>query len=80
MIEKVVISPHIDDEILGCAGILDNKTLVLHCGIEDRTSISAEDRLQEIQNAQQLLGFKMKLLRKNVVNNYKLTQSSYKLS
>ena len=73
MVEKIVISPHIDDEVLGCAGILDNRTLVLHCGIEDRTNISAEERLKEIRRAQRLLGFEMKLLRKNVVNNYNVS-------
>jgi LmbE family N-acetylglucosaminyl deacetylase len=73
MIDKIVISPHIDDEILGCGGTLDQNTLVLHCGIEDRSSISAEERLDEIKKAQNILGFKMKLLRKNVVNNYNVS-------
>ena len=70
MVDKIVISPHIDDEILGCGGILDQNALVLHCGIEDRSSVTAEERLCEIAKAQSVLGFKMKLLRKNVVNNY----------
>jgi len=70
MIKKLVISPHIDDEILGCGGILDSDAAVLHCGIEDRSVTSAEVRLAEIQRAQEFLGFQMKLLRKNVVNNY----------
>ena len=33
--KKIVISPHIDDEILGCGGILDKDTLVLECGVDD---------------------------------------------
>jgi len=70
MAKKLVISPHIDDEILGCGGILDSHTVVLHCGIEDRSTTSAEARLGEIQRAREFLGFQMKLLRKNVVNSY----------
>jgi LmbE family N-acetylglucosaminyl deacetylase len=72
MIKRLVISPHIDDEILGCGGILNEESFVLHCGIEDRTTIPAEQRIEEIVNAQQYLGFQMKLLRKNVVNHYKV--------
>jgi LmbE family N-acetylglucosaminyl deacetylase len=72
MIEKLVISPHIDDEILGCGGILDNETMVLHCGIEDRSTVSAEERLQEIEDAKSILGFRSKLLRKNVVNSFRV--------
>ena len=29
---KMIISPHVDDEILGCGGMLDENTFVLHCG------------------------------------------------
>jgi len=65
MVKKLVFSPHIDDEILGCGGILDKDSFVLHCGIEDRTLVSAEERLWEIAKAQEFLGFDMKLLRKN---------------
>ena len=73
MVKKLVFSPHIDDEILGCGGILDKDSFVLHCGIEDRTLVSAEERLWEIAKAQEFLGFDMKLLRKNIVNNYNVS-------
>ena len=33
--KKLVISPHIDDEILGCGGILDENTFVLYCGFDE---------------------------------------------
>lgn len=67
--KKLVISPHIDDEVLGCGGILDKDTFVLHCGVEDRSYVSAEERLKEIKEAQKMAGFQMKLL-KNEVNHY----------
>ena len=33
-LKKLIIAPHIDDEVLGCGGILDKDTLVVHCGVE----------------------------------------------
>jgi N-acetylglucosamine malate deacetylase 1 len=73
MAKKLIISPHIDDEILGCGGILDDEAMVLHCGIEDRSTVSAEERIDEIESAKDILGFHSKLLRKNVVNNFKVS-------
>jgi len=39
--KKLVISPHIDDEVLGCGGILDKDTFVVYCGF-DETHIKGE--------------------------------------
>lgn len=69
---KLVISPHIDDEVLGCGGILDKDTFVLHCGVENRSYVSAEERIKEIKDVQKVAGFQMKLLG-NDVNSYKET-------
>jgi len=67
--KKLVLSPHIDDEVLGCGGILDADTFVLHCGVEDRSYVSAEERVREIREVQRVAGFGMRLL-KNTVNAY----------
>ncbi len=69
--KKLIIAPHIDDEVLGCSGKLDKDTFILHCGIEDRSTVSSETRIREIEAVRRAAGFKMKLLRGNVVNNYK---------
>lgn len=70
--KKLIISPHIDDEVLGCGGILDENSHVLHCGVEDRDHVTAKERIEEIEAVKKAVGFEMKLL-KNKVNNYKAT-------
>ena len=69
--KKLVISPHIDDEVLGCGGILDRDTFVLHCGVEHRSYVSAQERIKEMEAVKKVAGFGYKLL-KNTVNAYKV--------
>ncbi len=69
--KKLLISPHIDDEVLGCGGILDKDTFVLHCGVEDRSYVSAQERIKEIKEVQKEAQFQMRILG-NVVNKYKI--------
>ena len=76
MVRKLVISPHIDDEVLGCGGILDKDTFVLYCGVENRyingdTSISVVTRISELEEVSNFLNFDFKLL-DNKVNNFQL--------
>ena len=75
--KKLVISPHIDDEVLGCGGILDKDTFVVYCGF-DETHIKGEwvrerpdtnTRLKELNKVQSLLKFKYEILF-NKVNHY----------
>ena len=74
MARKLVLSPHIDDEVLGCGGILDEDTFVLYCGVENRyingdMSISVVTRIEELEKVSKFLKFDFKLL-DNKVNNY----------
>jgi len=32
---KLIISPHVDDETLGCGGIINKNFFVLHCGLAE---------------------------------------------
>ena len=68
---KLVISPHIDDEVLGCGGILDENTFVLECGVDKFHVVSRKKRIEELENAQKLLGFGFETLT-NLVNNYEV--------
>ncbi len=75
--KKLVISPHIDDEILGCGGILDENTFVLYCGFDEshiksdwvRDRPKVNERLLELNAVQNLLGFDYEILY-NKVNYY----------
>ena len=69
--KKLVISPHIDDEVLGCGGILGEDTFVLECGVDQFHVVSRKERIKELQKAQALLGFEYKILT-NLVNNYEV--------
>ena len=32
--KKLIIAPHIDDDVLGCGGIIDSNSMVLYCGMD----------------------------------------------
>jgi len=59
--KTLVISPHCDDEILGCGGILNNRidenVFVYYIGIDVFHVISQEDRLLEVDSVAQFLSF-----------------------
>lgn len=75
--KKLIISPHIDDEVLGCGGIIDKNTFVLYCGFDEshiksdwvRKRPKADDRLSELKAVQNLLEFEYEILH-NKVNHY----------
>lgn len=70
----LVISPHCDDEVLGCGGMLYNRrdvaSYVYYLGIDDFHIIAREERLKEVKAVSELLGFDFDI-GKNKVNNYK---------
>ena len=69
MLKRMVISPHIDDEVLGCGGQLDRNTFVIECGVDDFHVVSREERLQELNYVREIKGFEYTLL-DNKVNKY----------
>jgi LmbE family N-acetylglucosaminyl deacetylase len=68
--KNLIIAPHIDDEVLGCYSLLNEDTLVCYIGVEDRSYVSAEERVKELEDAASIKKFKWVLFN-NVVNNYK---------
>ena len=77
--KKIIISPHIDDEVLGCGGILDENTFVIYCG-KDEKHINQSwvkkrptdtDRMVELENVVNITKHQYTIL-DNKVNYYKL--------
>jgi len=76
---KIVLSPHIDDEVLGCGGILDENTFVIYCGSDEsykkdpwvKERPKKEDRMLELNSVVSLTNHSYKIL-DNKVNHYKL--------
>ena len=60
--KKIIISPHIDDDILGCGGILDENSLVIYCGVDDFHVVGRKDRIKEAESASKLLGHSYEIL------------------
>ena len=69
--KKLIISPHIDDEVLGCGGILDSNTFILECGVDEFHVVSKEDRIKELNSAQKISNFNFITLNHRV-NYYEL--------
>ena len=71
--KRVIIAPHVDDDVLGCGGILDVTCLVVYCGIDESgipNRPSLKERLEEVQAVKDITGHKTKILN-NLVNQYK---------
>jgi LmbE family N-acetylglucosaminyl deacetylase len=72
-VKRIVISPHIDDEVLGCFTILDSETLVVECGVDDFHVVSREERLEELEALERKLKFSSIILN-NEVNHYQVSK------
>lgn len=80
MIKRLIIAPHIDDELLGCFSAIDKNTFILYCGCDEshinfdwvRQRPDSNTRLDELQRVQNKHGFDYAIL-PNKVNEYKIT-------
>lgn len=72
--KKLIIAPHIDDDVLGCGGIIDSNTMVLYCGMDENhipNRPDSFDRLNEAKDVSKFLGNQYEIL-DNKVNYYTL--------
>lgn len=60
----LILSPHADDEVLGCGGILanSNNAHVVYFGINTYHVVSAEERVKEVARVAKFLGFTYTIL------------------
>ena len=67
---NLIFAPHIDDDVIGCGGILDSSCFVLFCGVQDFHIVSRENRLEELRNVSKFFGFDYQVIDKDEVNHY----------
>jgi LmbE family N-acetylglucosaminyl deacetylase len=70
----LLISPHVDDEAIGCGGILDSRFHVHYCGVEEHRIIDRQTRLAEAQACADLLGYSFSVNLDNRVNHYQRSE------
>lgn len=73
--KKLIISPHVDDEVLACGGILDSDSFVYYCSIDEskvapdpKYRIPMEERAKESQATADFLGFSYEINTETKVN------------
>tara|TARA_A100001515_G_scaffold140163_1_gene135536 strand:- start:1493 stop:2110 length:618 start_codon:yes stop_codon:yes gene_type:complete len=75
--KKMIISPHVDDEVLGCGGILDKDTFILHCGLAENQNhghhiLTRTDRIKEFEKIKEEIDLEYHLLH-HPVNRYNVS-------
>jgi len=74
--DKLIIAPHIDDELLGCGGILNKNFHVVYCGYDESHIPNRplmDDRLKEADKVSDFLGFSYECL-DNKINDYRVQE------
>ena len=70
--KRLIIAPHVDDDVLGCGGILDKTCHVVYCGLNETgldNRPTMDDRIEEINNVQSVTSHSFEIF-DNLVNRY----------
>lgn len=77
VVKNLVIAPHVDDEVLGCGGIINSNFFVYFCGIdessinEDNGRTATDERFIELKKVADCLGFEYDCNESSKVNFYR---------
>lgn len=81
-LRKLIIAPHVDDEALGCASMLDQDAHVVFCGIDESllTSdpdhrVAADKREGELEQVAAFFGYTYEIDRESYVNHYEICRT-----
>ena len=53
---RLIIAPHVDDDVLGCASMIDADAVTLYCGVDAFHEVSSEERHREALAVQEARG------------------------
>jgi N-acetylglucosamine malate deacetylase 1 len=76
--KKLIISPHADDEVIGCSSVLDKDAFVYICGVDESKfpsdSVSVHHRINDLEEASKVLSFSFEVNENSKVNHYSETE------
>jgi LmbE family N-acetylglucosaminyl deacetylase len=79
--KRLVIAPHLDDDVLGCGGILNKSFHVYFCGIDESLiapdkdhRIPMEGKEEELREVSEFLGFSYEVNYKSKENYFKIQE------
>lgn len=76
--KRIVIAPHVDDDVIGCGGILDEETLVFYCGVDANHRVSAGQRRTEAMRVALEAGNRLRFpINANVTNGVVTVEGYY---
>lgn len=56
MTKRLILAPHVDDDVLGCASLLDSDTMTFYCGVDAFHVVSSDARWLEAIAVQERTG------------------------
>ena len=69
--KNLIISPHVDDELLGSFSFLNSETTVVETGVDEFHVVNRDERLGELDKLAKHCGFNYEVL-DNKVNNFEI--------
>lgn len=68
--KNLIISPHVDDEVLGCSSFLCKETFVVYCGINEFHIVNRENRIKEVCAVADFMKFSYEIAYLDKVNSF----------